>query len=144
MRRRSTRTVGTTNTASSRWFCDRGHDYAAGWGTIALVRRLVFNSQGLRMTPLKELAARYGIEESFRDARGRVQITTPATRHALLAAMGVPANTEEAAIDALHALDRDEWLHSLPAVHVAVEAAPISVPITFAAGTGTLIWRLFL
>jgi 4-alpha-glucanotransferase len=96
------------------------------------------------MSALEELAARYGIEESFRDARGRVQITTPATRHALLAAMGVPANSEEAATDALHALDRDEWLHSLPAVHMAVEAAPISVPITFPAGTGTLIWRLFL
>src|ERR1700722_10043529 len=96
------------------------------------------------MSALKELAARCGIEDSFRDARGRVRITTPATRHALLAAMGVPAHTEEAAIDALHALDRDEWLHSLPAVHVAFEAAPISVPITFPAGTGTLMWRLFL
>src|SRR5580704_8017887 len=96
------------------------------------------------MRALEVLAARYGIEESFRDARGMVQMTTPATRQALLAAMGVSANTEEAALAALDALDREEWLRPLPAVHVALESAPVTVPITYPAGTGTLTWRLFL
>jgi 4-alpha-glucanotransferase len=96
------------------------------------------------MSALQVLAARYGIEESFCDARGTVQMTTPATRQALLAAMGVSANTEEAALAALDALDREEWLRPLPAVHVAFETAPVTMPITYPAGTGTLTWRLFL
>jgi 4-alpha-glucanotransferase len=96
------------------------------------------------MRALQVLAARYGIEESFRDARGTVQMTTPATRHALLAAMGVSANTEEAAVAALDALDREEWLDRLPAVQVAFETAAVTVPITYPAGTGTLTWRLSL
>jgi 4-alpha-glucanotransferase len=96
------------------------------------------------MSGLKKLAARYGIEESFRDARGVVKITTSATRQALLAAMGVPADTEEAAIAALNALDREEWLRPLPVVHVAFERAPITVPVTFPTGTGSLTWRLLL
>jgi 4-alpha-glucanotransferase len=96
------------------------------------------------MRALQVLAARYGIEESFRDARGTVQMTTPATRHALLAAMGVSANTEEAAVAALDALDREEWIDRLPAVQVAFETAAVTVPITYPAGTGTLTWRLSL
>jgi 4-alpha-glucanotransferase len=96
------------------------------------------------MDALNRLAARYGIEASFRDARGLVQTTTPATRQALLAAMGVEADTEEAAVAALEALDREEWLQALPPVHVAFEVDPLTVPITYPAGTERVTWRLTL
>jgi 4-alpha-glucanotransferase len=45
------------------------------------------------MNTLDLLADRYGIEASFRNARGEVQTTAPATRQALLAAMGAQADT---------------------------------------------------
>jgi 4-alpha-glucanotransferase len=96
------------------------------------------------MNAVNKLAGRYGIEESYRDARGRLQTTTPETRQALLAAMGVQANTEEAAVGALEQLEREEWLRPLPSAHVALEAAPISVPITYASGTDLVTWRLSL
>jgi 4-alpha-glucanotransferase len=96
------------------------------------------------MNTLDLLAARYGIEASFRNARGEVQTTAPATRQALLAAMGVQADTEEAALAALDLLDREEWLQALPPVHVAVAGDFLTVPITFPAGTEKLTWRLTL
>jgi len=97
-----------------------------------------------KMSALIALAARYGIEESFRDARGEVQVTTPQARQALLAAMGATADTEDAAAAALEGFERDEWRHPLPVVHVALEASPLSVPITYPAGTGEVAWRLIL
>ena len=96
------------------------------------------------MNALNTLAARFGIEESFLDARGSVQITTPATRQALLAAMGVDADSEPAAVTALDALEREEWSHALPAAHVALATGPVSVPITYPAATAALAWRLIL
>jgi 4-alpha-glucanotransferase len=109
-----------------------------------LVGQLVSVTAEHNMNALTHLAARYGIEESFRDARGVVQTTTPATRQALLAAMGVKVDTEEAALAALETLDREEWLRAIPPVHVAFEAHPLSVPVTCPAGTGTVTWRLTL
>ena len=96
------------------------------------------------MNALNRLAARYGIEESYRDALGRVQATTTETRQALLAAMGVQADSEQTALESLDALDREEWLQVLPPVHVAYASDSFSVPITYPPGTGTVRWRLTL
>jgi len=96
------------------------------------------------MDALNALAARFGIEESFLDARGSMQITTPATRQALLAAMGVDVDSEPAAVAALDAVDREEWSHALPAAHVALAAGPVSVPISYPAATAALAWRIIL
>jgi 4-alpha-glucanotransferase len=96
------------------------------------------------MTPLENLASRYGIEESFEDARGQLQRTTPATRRGLLAAMGAHADSDEAAIAALDALDREEWLQVVPPVLVAYGTHPLILSITCPAGTATAKWRLIL
>jgi 4-alpha-glucanotransferase len=109
-----------------------------------VVGPLVYFIAKATMNALQSLAARYGIEESFRDARGVVQTTTPTTRQALLAAMGVNVNSEQAALAALDALDREEWLPALPPVHVAMEADTLKVPIAYPARTETVTWRLCL
>jgi 4-alpha-glucanotransferase len=96
------------------------------------------------MNALDSLAARYGIEKSFRDARGEIQKTTPATCQALLAAMGVNVATEQAALAALEALDREQWLQTLPPAHVAFATDPLALPIICTAGTDTVTWRLTL
>jgi hypothetical protein len=96
------------------------------------------------MNALETLAARFGIEASFLDARGTAQITTPATRQALLAAMGVDADSEPAALAALEGLEREEWSYRVPAAHVARSPGPVSVPITYPAASDALAWRLSL
>ena len=96
------------------------------------------------MDPLEILAGRCGIEGSFEDARGQVQRTTPATRQALLTAMGVTADSNAAAIAALDALDREEWLPVVPPVLVVFGTNPLILPIRCPPGTGTVRWRLTL
>jgi len=96
------------------------------------------------MDALESLAARYGIEESFRDARGTVQTTTAATRRALLTAIGIDAENEQAARSALNALDRQEWLEVLPPVHVAFDADAVNLPVIGPAATERVTWGLAL
>jgi 4-alpha-glucanotransferase len=96
------------------------------------------------MSALAALAAYYGIEESFRDARGAVQTTSPATRHALLAAMGVTADTEEAALTALAELHHKEWQRTLPSVSVLSQAEPFRVPVNLPGQTASVSWQVTL
>jgi len=96
------------------------------------------------MNSLETLADRFGIVGSFVDARGETQTTAPATRRALLAAMGVAADSEESARKALEELDREDWLQPLPPVRLLPEKKSVSVPFTAIAGTGTVTWKLTL
>lgn len=96
------------------------------------------------MNSLELLADRYGIESSFKDARGVVQSTEPTTRLALLAAMGSDATDEESAAIALDAMEREEWARPLDPVHVAFKTDPLNVPITYPRGTHRITWRLQL
>lgn len=94
-------------------------------------------------TALDELAARSGIEAEFRDARGETRRTAPETQSALLAAMGVQVDGEDAARVALDALDRAEWSRPLPPVQVCyADRGPVSVEVTLPAGTGELSWTV--
>jgi 4-alpha-glucanotransferase len=131
-----TLTFASIDGLGGRWHTERQ--------AVPLVGPLVSVTAEEIMNALNRLAARYGIEESFRDAHGLIQTTTTATRLALLAAMGVKANTEEAALAALDALDREEWLQPLTSVHIAFKVDPLIVPITYPAGTETVTWRLTL
>jgi (1->4)-alpha-D-glucan 1-alpha-D-glucosylmutase len=96
------------------------------------------------MNYLTRLAARYGIEESFVDARGLKQTTSPETRQALLTAMGVNADCEESAAAALNELDREEWLRAIEPAQVVLEGQVITVPVTFRSDTRTLRWQIDL
>ena len=96
------------------------------------------------MNSLELLADRYGIESSFKDARGVVQFTAPATRIALLTAMGANAADETTAAAALDVMQREEWSRSLEPVHVAFKGHSLNVPITYPTGTRRITWRLQL
>jgi 4-alpha-glucanotransferase len=96
------------------------------------------------MSTLDALAAYYGIEESFRDARGAVRTTSRATRHSLLAAMGVTADTDETASMALAELHHKEWLRILPPVSVLSQAEIFRVPVNLPAQTASVSWQVRL
>jgi len=100
---------------------------------------------GSSVSALGTLAARNGIEPSFRDARGETRQTSPDTQRALLAAMGVQANDEGQAQAALQALDRAEWERVLPPVCVVFsDPGPVTVDLIFPSGTGEVMWRIAL
>ena len=96
------------------------------------------------MNSLELLADRYGIESSFKDARGIEQFTAPETRVALLAAMGADAADEDAATIALDGVEREEWSRALAPVHVAFKTATLNLPITYSSGTRRITWQLQL
>jgi 4-alpha-glucanotransferase len=58
---------------------------------------------------------RFGISDRYHDTQGRTHVTSPETRAALLAAMGI--GTEEAAVAAAEAAKGDEAKPSAPAPH---------------------------
>ncbi|MDB6097610.1 MAG: treZ, partial [Gammaproteobacteria bacterium] len=72
---------------------------------------------GIRDSPptsaTAQLAQRCGIESEFTDAHGELRPAGPATRQALLAAMGVAARDEAAAKAALDELDWLDWSRTL-------------------------------
>lgn len=97
------------------------------------------------MAALATLAARNGIEPSFRDALGKTLETSPETQRALLAAMGVAADDEAEAEAALEAFDRAEWERPLPPVRVAYsDPGPVTVDLTLPADTNEVSWRVVL
>ncbi len=94
---------------------------------------------------LDQLAERMGIEPEFRDVRGQTVRTGAETQRALLAAMGLDVSSEARAAAALETLDRDEWLHPLPAVHVTrANAGAPAIDLVLPAETKTVFWRLAL
>ncbi|MGQ9370589.1 4-alpha-glucanotransferase [Azospirillum sp. ST 5-10] len=93
--------------------------------------------------PLERLAERMGIETAYTDAAGRTVTMTRGTIRTVLRAMGVEAADDDAAEAHLAAIERDELSRALPPVVVRrVDRPPFGVPVTLAAGTGTLRWTL--
>ncbi len=68
---------------------------------------------------LGELARRYGVATEYVDWTGRHVEVPETTLVAVLAALGVPATTEDDRVAALAAHDRDYWTRSLPPAIVA-------------------------
>lgn len=68
---------------------------------------------------LGELARRYGVATEYVDWTGRHVEVPETTLVAVLAALGVPATTEDDRVAALAAHDRDYWSRSLPPAIVA-------------------------
>lgn len=71
---------------------------------------------------LHALAARLGILPAYVDQRGERRITSDDTRVAILAAMGIDASTEDAARDALQALEVRERRRIVPPVRVVPDS----------------------
>ena len=68
---------------------------------------------------LGELASRYGVATEYQDWTGRHVDVPETTLVAVLAALGVPAATEDERSAALASHDRDHWTRSLPPTIVA-------------------------
>lgn len=94
---------------------------------------------------LDRLAERMGIEPAFASASGGTVRASPATKRALLRAMGLEAGSEAEAKARLAELEAAERARPLPPVLVVREhRLPAPVELTFPAGTGTVRWRLTL
>ncbi|MHB1215959.1 MAG: malto-oligosyltrehalose synthase [Thiobacillus sp.] len=93
-------------------------------------------------TPLDQLCERCGIVSGYRDIWGEFHQTPDTTRRALLAAMGLPAETDEAVAASLLAFERRRWTRRLPPVQVVrAPARPHRIAMTLPAAEATLTWR---
>ena len=68
---------------------------------------------------LGELASRYGVATEYQDWTGRHVDVPETTLIAVLAALGVPAATEDERSEALASHDREHWTRSLPPTIIA-------------------------
>ncbi|MBX6320232.1 MAG: 4-alpha-glucanotransferase [Rhodospirillaceae bacterium] len=95
---------------------------------------------------LDRLAALAGIEPLFHDLFGTRRETSPQTKRLLLGAMGLAAETDDAATASLLAFERRSLSRPVdPAFVVAAERQPAAVEIRVPAGaTGRLGWTLSL
>ncbi|MGK2950811.1 MAG: 4-alpha-glucanotransferase, partial [Thiobacillus sp.] len=96
-------------------------------------------------TLLDQLCARCGVLPGYHDIWDGFHSTPDATRRALLASMGLPADTDDEAAASLQALDRREWARPLPPVQVVREPAqPHRIAITLPLAEAPLAfrWRL--
>src|SRR4051812_40625345 len=102
---------------------------------------------GMSRTPsaLTRLAARFGIEPSFRDVSGSEVFAGPTTQRRLLAAMGVRADTENELDAAVAAADSCESLSPLPpAIVIRTSEERGVVDLALPAGKHSIAWRLVL
>ena len=96
-------------------------------------------------SPLDLLSERMGVQPEYRDARGKVVRTSAATKRGLLAAMGVEAGDDDAALQALDLMQRDTNARALPAVQVVRGSdQPVGVDVILPGQTGKVRWRLRL
>ncbi|KIO47904.1 malto-oligosyltrehalose synthase [Nitrosospira sp. NpAV] len=72
--------------------------------------------------PLDQLCDRYGVLPWYSDIWGNAHYTSEAAKRALLAAMGVAANTREETAASLHAFERRKWERPLSPVQVVRES----------------------
>jgi len=89
------------------------------------------------------LALAYGIEPEFTDVHGILRRTEPATKRALLHAMGVAAGTPHEVRAARAGYDAARWERPLPPVVVA-PAGSVDVPLVLPRGTREVAWRVAL
>jgi 4-alpha-glucanotransferase len=95
------------------------------------------------MTSLDALSRSYGIEDSALDAKRQEMSTSAGAKLAMLAAMGVEAADEEAALAALKAIEDAEWNHPVPPVLVAYQnVRPTQIPIVKSVGPNTIHWLI--
>ncbi len=87
-------------------------------------------------TPLDRLATGAGIALSYRTLDGGTQVVGDDTKRALLAAMGIDAETDTAVAAALADLDRSRE-RPLPHVVTATVGADVTVPLTLSASDKT-------
>jgi 4-alpha-glucanotransferase len=94
------------------------------------------------MSAVEALARRCGIALTRPDAaRERERSVSRESLHAILAALGFDAATDERAAEALAELDRRAWEAALPAVVVARERA-VTVDVTLPSATRLLSWHV--
>jgi (1->4)-alpha-D-glucan 1-alpha-D-glucosylmutase len=91
-----------------------------------------------RITPLNRLCEHNGIALTYWDIWGKRHPVSKQTRRALLAAMGLQADDDQAAHQALTACEETEWRRTLPPVQVAWQGTdtpviPLSLPANRAA-----------
>lgn len=90
---------------------------------------------------LDQLCERCGVLPEYRDIWGNAHHTSDAAKRALLAAMGVAANTEDEIARSLHGFERREWERPLSPVQVVREAArPHRVAISLPAAEEQLTY----
>ncbi|MBY0441531.1 MAG: 4-alpha-glucanotransferase [Mycobacteriaceae bacterium] len=89
---------------------------------------------------LVELAERYGIATQYADWAGRDVFVAEATLVSILAAFGVPAQTEPQRCAALHACHRSYWSRPLPAVIVSPAATATSFWAHVTDGAPADVW----
>ena len=96
------------------------------------------------MSTLETLAQRLGIELEFRDARGQLRQVSEQVQRGLLQAMGVSAEDDVQAVNALDRLESETWDATLPPVLVVCADAMACVDLVLAEDTGEFSWRLQL
>jgi len=79
-------------------------------------------------TPLDRLARRAGIALSYYNLSGELQLIGDDSKRALLAAMGIDAETDAGIADALATMDRGAG-HPLPPVVIATAGGGVTVPL---------------
>ena len=89
---------------------------------------------------LGELASRYGVATEYQDWTGRHVDVPETTLVAVLAALGVPAATEDERSAALASHDRDYWTRSLPPTIVARSDSEASFWVHVTHGEPVGLW----
>ncbi|MDA8128852.1 MAG: malto-oligosyltrehalose synthase [Betaproteobacteria bacterium] len=91
---------------------------------------------------LDQLCERCGVLPSYYDIWGGVHSASDAAKRALLGAMGVAADSDEAVSRSLDELERREWDRVLPPVRVVRETArPHRIAIVLPASEAQATWR---
>ncbi|MEI9988668.1 MAG: 4-alpha-glucanotransferase [Rhizomicrobium sp.] len=95
---------------------------------------------------LRLLADEAGIEPRYWDILGNLHEMTADAARSVLAALGLPANSEADVAASLAALRAETWCDPLPPVLVARESEPIAVPLRFPSlgGPKTIRWSVRL
>jgi 4-alpha-glucanotransferase len=96
------------------------------------------------VSSLRTLAERLGIEPEFRDARGQLRQVPEPVQRGLLRAMGMPAEDDAQAADALDRLESEAWGAAFPPVLVVRAGTTVGVDLVLAEDTGEFSWRLRL
>jgi (1->4)-alpha-D-glucan 1-alpha-D-glucosylmutase len=94
------------------------------------------------VSPLDQLCAIYGVHQEYYTIWGQHHPTGERTKRAILAAMGVPAEDDEAVAESLRLHERLAWRRLLPPVLVVRElSGPVRIPLALAASLDQAAWR---